>query len=175
MGLVRELGPRWDTVNAAHIDLIRRAVDAHGGAVVRTEGDAVFAAFREAGAAVAAAVDAQRAIVAPTGQTAPTSASGWASTGRGPPGRRRLRRVRGQPGGAGRGGRPRRPDRPVRDDPSWSPTGCQRASRSATRAHTPCATSRGRSGYTNLTSPGCRRDFPPLRTAARGVGNLRRA
>ena len=38
------------------------AVDGHGGVVVRTEGDALFAVFPEAGAAVAAAVDAQRAI-----------------------------------------------------------------------------------------------------------------
>lgn len=62
MGLARTLGARWDEVNATHLDLIRRAVDAHGGVCVRTEGDAFFGVFPEAGAAVAAAIDAQRAL-----------------------------------------------------------------------------------------------------------------
>lgn len=64
MGLARSLGPRWDEVNAAHLDIVRRAVDARGGVGVRTEGDAFFGAFQEAGAAVQAAVDAQKAIAA---------------------------------------------------------------------------------------------------------------
>ena len=64
MVLTRALGERWDDVNAAHVALIRAAVDAHRGTVVRTEGDAVFAAFGEAGAAVAAAVAAQRSLQA---------------------------------------------------------------------------------------------------------------
>jgi class 3 adenylate cyclase len=64
MGLTRALGERWDDVNARHVALIREAVDAHRGTVVRTEGDAVFAAFPEAGAAVAAAVEAQRSLQA---------------------------------------------------------------------------------------------------------------
>jgi predicted ATPase/class 3 adenylate cyclase len=62
MGLVRVLGPAWDDLNDGHLALITGAVTAHGGTVVRTEGDALFAAFREARAASAAAVDAQRAI-----------------------------------------------------------------------------------------------------------------
>lgn len=64
MGNARELGLRWDTVNDEHLRLVRSAVDAAGGVVVRTEGDAVFAAFPEARAAVAAAIDAQRALSA---------------------------------------------------------------------------------------------------------------
>src|SRR5512141_973062 len=64
MSLARTLGVRWDEVNATHLDLIRRAVDAHGGVCVRTEGDAFFGVFPEAGAAVAAAIDAQRALAA---------------------------------------------------------------------------------------------------------------
>ena len=64
MALARELGARWDKVNATHLGLIRAAVDAHGGAIVRTEGDACFAVFPEAGVAVRAAVDAQRALSA---------------------------------------------------------------------------------------------------------------
>ncbi|HET8784884.1 MAG TPA: adenylate/guanylate cyclase domain-containing protein, partial [Candidatus Limnocylindrales bacterium] len=62
MRLVRELGTAWDDVNAAHIDLIRRSVSEHSGLLVRTEGDATFAVFPEARAAVAAAIDAQRAL-----------------------------------------------------------------------------------------------------------------
>jgi class 3 adenylate cyclase len=36
MSLARELGARWDDVNATHLGLIRRSVDAHGGAAVMT-------------------------------------------------------------------------------------------------------------------------------------------
>ncbi|MBA2373078.1 MAG: adenylate/guanylate cyclase domain-containing protein, partial [Chloroflexi bacterium] len=64
MSLVHALGSAWDGVNATHLGMIRRAVDDHGGVTVRTEGDALFAAFPEARAAVAAAVDAQRALQA---------------------------------------------------------------------------------------------------------------
>ena len=62
MRLVRELGTAWDDVNAAHIELIRRAVSERGGMVVRTEGDATFAVFPEARAAVGAAIAAQRTL-----------------------------------------------------------------------------------------------------------------
>ena len=62
MRLVRELGPAWDAVNGAHMGLVRRAIDEHGGTVIRTEGDAIFAVFPEARAGVAAAISAQRAI-----------------------------------------------------------------------------------------------------------------
>ncbi|HEX6868934.1 MAG TPA: NB-ARC domain-containing protein, partial [Candidatus Limnocylindrales bacterium] len=70
MALARSIGPGWDDLNTAHLAVIRAAVMTHDGVVVRTEGDAVFAAFAEAGAAVAAAVDAQRGLashVAPDG------------------------------------------------------------------------------------------------------------
>jgi predicted ATPase/class 3 adenylate cyclase len=62
MGLARELGRSWDAVSASHMGIIRREVDGHGGVCVRTEGDAVFAVFPEARAAVAAAIAAQRAL-----------------------------------------------------------------------------------------------------------------
>ena len=64
MGMARTVGPRWDALNAEHLDLVKAAVDGHDGMVVRTEGDAVFASFPEAGTAVAAAVEAQRAMAA---------------------------------------------------------------------------------------------------------------
>ncbi|HYC07788.1 MAG TPA: tetratricopeptide repeat protein, partial [Candidatus Binatia bacterium] len=64
MALTRRLGSAWDALNAVHLDLIRRAVADHDGTVVRTEGDALFAVFPEAGAAAVAAVDSQRALAA---------------------------------------------------------------------------------------------------------------
>ncbi len=62
MRLVRKLGSAWDDVNASHLEIIRSAVESHGGVVVRTEGDALFAAFPEARAATEAAAAAQRAL-----------------------------------------------------------------------------------------------------------------
>jgi predicted ATPase/class 3 adenylate cyclase len=62
MGLARTLGPGFDDVIARHHTLLRQAIEGHDGRVVRTEGDAVFAAFPEAGAALAAAVEGQRAL-----------------------------------------------------------------------------------------------------------------
>ena len=62
MRLLRELGSAWDDVNAQHMALLRAVVEERGGTVVRTEGDAVFAVFPEARAAVSAAIDAQRVI-----------------------------------------------------------------------------------------------------------------
>jgi predicted ATPase/class 3 adenylate cyclase len=62
MNLARALGAGWDALNEQGLRLVRAAIDEHGGVVVRTEGDAVFAAFQEAGAGVRAAVEAQRAL-----------------------------------------------------------------------------------------------------------------
>lgn len=64
MELVRTLGPRYDELNEVHRSIVRTAVDAHGGQVVRTEGDAFFAVFTEAGAAARAAVSLQEAMAA---------------------------------------------------------------------------------------------------------------
>jgi len=64
MALAQRLGRDWDAVNDRHHACIREAVEANGGIVVRTEGDAAFAVFPEASAAVAAAVAAQRALAA---------------------------------------------------------------------------------------------------------------
>ncbi len=62
MALARALGSRWDAVNAEHLAVLRQAVEAHDGVPVRTEGDALFAVFPEARAAVSAAIAAQRAM-----------------------------------------------------------------------------------------------------------------
>jgi predicted ATPase/class 3 adenylate cyclase len=59
----REVGSEvWAEVVGRHDELMRRAIEGHGGSVVKTEGDAFFAAFPRAGEAVAAAADAQRAL-----------------------------------------------------------------------------------------------------------------
>jgi predicted ATPase/class 3 adenylate cyclase len=52
----------WASLVARHDALLRGAIEGHGGVVVKTEGDAFFAAFEDPGRAVAAAVAAQRAI-----------------------------------------------------------------------------------------------------------------
>ena len=62
--LILRLGDAaYATVLADHHALLRSAFQAHGGREVDTQGDAFFVAFDSAAAAVAAAVDAQRAIV----------------------------------------------------------------------------------------------------------------
>jgi predicted ATPase/class 3 adenylate cyclase len=62
--LVESLGAAWPAVLERHDDTIGAAVRHHGGTVVNTEGDAVFAVFPAAPGAVAAAADAQRDIAA---------------------------------------------------------------------------------------------------------------
>ncbi|HEX2194519.1 MAG TPA: adenylate/guanylate cyclase domain-containing protein, partial [Candidatus Limnocylindria bacterium] len=60
--MAQALGEEWPPVLERHLDILRRSVESHGGVTFGTEGDAVFAAFASAHAAVAAAVDAQRAL-----------------------------------------------------------------------------------------------------------------
>ena len=63
--LVQELGPEaYGDVLARHRDLLRAAWAAHDGIEMGTEGDSFFVVFASAPAAVAAAVDAQRALAA---------------------------------------------------------------------------------------------------------------
>ena len=63
--LVQELGPEgYGDVLAVHRDLLRAAWAAHAGTEVGTEGDSFFVVFAAAPAAIAAAVDAQRALAA---------------------------------------------------------------------------------------------------------------
>ncbi|HET8632269.1 MAG TPA: adenylate/guanylate cyclase domain-containing protein, partial [Thermomicrobiales bacterium] len=54
-----------------HFDVLRGAVAAEGGAVVKTIGDAVMAVFRHPAAALRAALAAQRALAAPAGAARP--------------------------------------------------------------------------------------------------------
>ncbi len=57
--LVKRLGDEWPGLVARHRELLRVAVEAESGVVVDSQGDAMFAAFRSARAAVRAAVRAQ--------------------------------------------------------------------------------------------------------------------
>src|SRR5215204_1280911 len=61
--LLTELGSEYEEVLDAHARILRKAIAAHGGVEVGTEGDAFFAAFPSAIEAVRAAVEAQRDLV----------------------------------------------------------------------------------------------------------------
>ena len=54
----------WATMVARHDRLLREAIESNGGVVVKTEGDAFFAAFDRPDAATSAVVAAQRALAA---------------------------------------------------------------------------------------------------------------
>ncbi len=60
--LGHELADRFDAVLEGHHQLIRAVLARHGGIEVSTDGDAFFAVFPSAPAAVAAAVEAQRGL-----------------------------------------------------------------------------------------------------------------
>ena len=61
--LAQERASTWPELLRRHQELMRAAFAAHGGVEVGTEGDSFFAAFASAAGAVAAAADAQRALV----------------------------------------------------------------------------------------------------------------
>jgi len=60
--LLREAPDEYAALLVTHRDVLRTAFRSHGGTEVDTQGDAFFVAFPSAGAAVAAAADAQRAL-----------------------------------------------------------------------------------------------------------------
>jgi YVTN family beta-propeller protein len=62
--LVKQLGGQYGEVLTEHQHILRSAFEARGGRVVDTQGDSFFVAFPRAKDAVAAAVDAQRKLVA---------------------------------------------------------------------------------------------------------------
>ena len=68
--LARRAGDLWPEVLGAHHDIVASAIRGAGGHVEGTEGDAFFATFPSATAAISAAISAQRALSAarwPTG------------------------------------------------------------------------------------------------------------
>jgi predicted ATPase/class 3 adenylate cyclase len=54
----------WSEIVARHDGLLRSAIEGHAGVVVKTEGDAFFAAFEQPTDGVAAAASAQRSVAA---------------------------------------------------------------------------------------------------------------
>lgn len=63
--MVHALGTdRWEAVLEIHTAIFREVLARHGGSLVRTEGDAVFAVFTSPTAAIAAAAAAQRMLAA---------------------------------------------------------------------------------------------------------------
>jgi predicted ATPase/class 3 adenylate cyclase len=62
--LLRELGRGFTPLQDLHADVLRGAIAAEDGHEVRTEGDSFFVAFRTAGHALRAAVEAQRGLAA---------------------------------------------------------------------------------------------------------------
>jgi class 3 adenylate cyclase len=64
--LLQELGDEYGDVARDHRRIVREAFGARGGSEVDTQGDAFFFSFPRASDAVAAAVDAQRALAAHT-------------------------------------------------------------------------------------------------------------
>ena len=58
--LLQELGNGYGPILAEHRAILERSIEQHGGRAFGTEGDAVFAAFGDAGSALAAAADGQR-------------------------------------------------------------------------------------------------------------------
>src|SRR5207244_7876883 len=62
--LVKAIGDRFAELLDVHHALLRQAIAEHEGVAVSTDGDAFFAAFAGPADAIAAAVDAQRALAA---------------------------------------------------------------------------------------------------------------
>ncbi len=60
--LLRAIGSGYADLLAAHNRIVRRVVSEHGGVEVRMEGDSFFCAFTHASHALAASLDAQRAL-----------------------------------------------------------------------------------------------------------------
>jgi class 3 adenylate cyclase len=60
--LARQLGAEFGRIRAEHHRIMRTALAAHGGHEIDTAGDGFFVAFERAGDAVAAALEAQRAL-----------------------------------------------------------------------------------------------------------------
>jgi predicted ATPase/class 3 adenylate cyclase len=61
-GLLERIGTDYPQLLATYREITERAVDGHGGAIFGSEGDGLYAAFAEAGAAVRSAIDTQQAF-----------------------------------------------------------------------------------------------------------------
>ena len=62
--LLNRLGAAWGEALSAHRRILRESFAAHGGVEMGTEGDSFFVVFTSASEAVAAALQAQRGLLA---------------------------------------------------------------------------------------------------------------
>ena len=157
------------------------AIEANDGVVVKTEGDAFFAAFAAPGSAVAAAVAAQRAVADESWRRraraprpdGPPPRRGPAALGTQRGRARGLRRHRRELRGPDRGGGERRPDRRVERARERAGVGLRRTRLGdACSSTTACArsrTSRTRCRLYRLVVPGAADDPRPLRTLEAAV------
>ena len=145
---------------AAHDEVLRAAIEAHGGWLFKHTGDGVCAAFASPRSAVDAAVAAQRS-------TGVAGADGDRDR-RSRAARGRLLRCGAQPCRAGDGRRARRSDSAGRVDGGSAQRSGAAGSGAAAVAR-PADPGRGVSG----PSAGLRTDFPPLRALDASPGNLR--
>ena len=147
---------------AAHDDVLRSAIEAHGGWLFKHTGDGVCAAFASARAAVDAAIDAQRlvGVAGADGDRHRRGRTAW----------RGLLRSGVESGGAGDGGRSRRPDAGDRVDGRAR----GRVRSAVIWVSTGCGTSPGVEHLFQVRADGLASDFPPLRTIEAVPGNLPR-
>src|SRR5256886_15915136 len=97
--LARMLGPGYRGMLTEHRRLLRRTLSACGGTPLFSEGDSGFLAFPDAGAALRARAEAQRALSAPArpAPQAPPPVRVGPHTRRAPPPRRGAPAPRGRP------------------------------------------------------------------------------
>ena len=151
---------RCGSALAAHDEVLRSAVEAHGGWLFKHTGDGVCAAFGSARRG-----DRCRGRGAAAVGVAGADGDG---DGRGRVSRRRLFRAGVEPHGAGDGRRSRRPDSGGGvDGGGWC-----RVSSWSIWASTDCGTCRAWSACSRCAPTGLRSTFPPLRTVDAVPGNL---
>ena len=159
---------------ARHDEILRDAIEAHGGHVVKTTGDGLHAAFATAHDAVARRASTPSVALAaePWALPAPLHVRMGIHTGAaelrdgdyyGTAVNRAARGVRG---------RARRPDRRLARDRGGRARPCSATSTSSTSASTACATSPAPSASSRWARPGLAADFPPLRSLDAFPGNL---
>ena len=161
MAFARALGPRWDEINATHLELLQAAVERQGG--VRGSNRRRRALRRLPGGRGRRAGGDRRSARARRASMArrrPGARPDGTPQRRSAPGRRRLRRLRGQSGRPDRRRRPRRPDRDVGGDAAPRRDVARRRS-DGPRPWATCPARRAgaRSGCSSSTFPVCRRHF----------------
>ena len=136
--------------------------------VVKTTGDGFHAAFADAADAVDAAVDAQRALGAePWPETGSVAGADGRAHRRGRAARRRLLRHRGEPRRPADGRRARRPGAGVAGDRGAGARRVPAASTLRRPRRAPAARPGRPEQVFQVSAPGLRAEFPPLRSLDR--------